>query len=95
MRALRDPDALPSGDLVLRRALRELGGEDAPGALERISQRWRPYRAYAAMHLWAHPATRRNHGRTGGPPRQATARGRMRRASSSASSGEAKLSVAR
>jgi AraC family transcriptional regulator of adaptative response / DNA-3-methyladenine glycosylase II len=44
MRALGDPDAFPATDLVLRRAL----GDD-PAAAER----WRPWRAYAAMHLWA------------------------------------------
>jgi AraC family transcriptional regulator of adaptative response / DNA-3-methyladenine glycosylase II len=44
MRALRDPDAFPASDLVLRRAL----GDD-PGAADRC----RPWRAYAAMHLWA------------------------------------------
>ena len=41
MRALRDPDAWPGGDLWLRRAT------DAAGA-----ERWRPWRAYAAMVLW-------------------------------------------
>jgi AraC family transcriptional regulator of adaptative response / DNA-3-methyladenine glycosylase II len=41
MRALRDPDAWPGGDLWLRRAV---AGVD-PDA-------WRPWRAYAAMLLW-------------------------------------------
>ena len=44
MRALADPDAFPVGDLVLKRAL----GADGAGRAER----WRPWRAYAAMHLW-------------------------------------------
>ena len=44
MRALGDPDAFPASDLVLRRML----GPDA----ETRAQRWRPWRAYAAMHLW-------------------------------------------
>ena len=44
MRALGDPDAFPTTDLVLRRAL---AGEDPTRA-----DRWRPWRAYAAMHLW-------------------------------------------
>ena len=48
MRALRDPDAFPSGDLGLRRAL---GGIDAR-ALEKRAERYRPFRAYAAMLLW-------------------------------------------
>ncbi|MFC4531469.1 DNA-3-methyladenine glycosylase 2 family protein [Sphaerisporangium dianthi] len=47
MRALRDPDAWPAGDLGLRRAMRAL---DIP---EDDIERWRPWRAYAAMHLWS------------------------------------------
>jgi len=43
MRALRDPDAFPATDLVLRRAT----DDDAARA-----ESWRPWRAYAAMHLW-------------------------------------------
>ncbi|MDQ1697976.1 MAG: AraC family transcriptional regulator [Frankiaceae bacterium] len=44
MRALGDPDAFPDTDLVLRRAL----------ACSTTAQTdaWRPWRAYAAMHLW-------------------------------------------
>ena len=41
MRALRDPDAWPAGDLWLKRAA---GADEA--------ERWRPWRAYAAMVLW-------------------------------------------
>jgi len=48
MRWLRWPDAFPAGDLVLRRAL---GGLTEAGA-RAASERWRPWRAYAAMHLW-------------------------------------------
>jgi AraC family transcriptional regulator of adaptative response / DNA-3-methyladenine glycosylase II len=48
MRALRDPDAFPSGDLVLRQ---RMGGRSAR-ELERQSQSWRPWRAYAVMLLW-------------------------------------------
>jgi AraC family transcriptional regulator, regulatory protein of adaptative response / DNA-3-methyladenine glycosylase II len=46
MRAVGDPDAFPASDLGLRRALGRLGCE--PGRPER----WRPWRAYAALHLW-------------------------------------------
>jgi AraC family transcriptional regulator of adaptative response / DNA-3-methyladenine glycosylase II len=53
MRALRDPDAFPAGDLGLRHALRALGRDPAPAAAERLAARWRPYRAYAVQHLWA------------------------------------------
>jgi AraC family transcriptional regulator of adaptative response / DNA-3-methyladenine glycosylase II len=49
MRAGRDPDALPSGDLVLRRA----AGTEGARALEAMAEAWRPWRAYAAVHLWS------------------------------------------
>jgi len=49
MRALGDPDAFPAGDLGVRRAL---GGIGPSGARAR-AERWRPWRAYATMHLWA------------------------------------------
>ncbi|WP_372788187.1 AlkA N-terminal domain-containing protein [Paraconexibacter sp.] len=53
MRALADRDAFPAGDLVLRRAARDLGlPHDEPG-LRRHARAWRPWRAYAAHHLWA------------------------------------------
>jgi AraC family transcriptional regulator of adaptative response / DNA-3-methyladenine glycosylase II len=48
MRALGDRDAFPSGDLILRR----LAGDCSARELERRSQRWRPWRAYAVMLLW-------------------------------------------
>jgi AraC family transcriptional regulator of adaptative response / DNA-3-methyladenine glycosylase II len=53
MRALRDPDAFPATDLGLHHALRRLGLDGRPAAAERLSRRWRPYRAYAVIHLWA------------------------------------------
>ncbi|MGZ4649786.1 MAG: AlkA N-terminal domain-containing protein [Kineosporiaceae bacterium] len=46
MRALADPDAWPAGDLVLRRRL---------AAREGDPDRWRPWRAYGALHLWNDP----------------------------------------
>jgi len=48
LRALRWPDAFPANDLVLRRAA---GGLTA-AQLRRKAEAWRPWRAYAAMHLW-------------------------------------------
>ncbi len=48
MRAFGEPDAFPYGDLVLRR----LAGNGSPADLERRSQPWRPWRAYAVMLLW-------------------------------------------
>ena len=48
MRALRWPDAFPAGDLGLVKASRL----KSAGALEKAAERWRPWRSYAAMHLW-------------------------------------------
>jgi len=48
MRALNEPDAFPSGDLILRR----MAGDCTARELERRSQAWRPWRAYAVMLLW-------------------------------------------
>lgn len=48
MRALRWPDAFPAGDLGLLKASRLASAK----ALSQASERWRPWRAYAAMHLW-------------------------------------------
>ena len=44
---LGEPDAFPAGDLWLRRAL----DTDERGLVAR-AEAWRPFRAYAAMHLW-------------------------------------------
>jgi AraC family transcriptional regulator of adaptative response / DNA-3-methyladenine glycosylase II len=52
MRAVGDPDAFPASDLGLRRALDSLGGSTGQ------ADRWRPWRAYAAVHLWTWPAGR-------------------------------------
>jgi AraC family transcriptional regulator of adaptative response / DNA-3-methyladenine glycosylase II len=48
IRALREPDAFPSSDLGLLRAL----GLDNSRELERRAEVWRPWRAYATMYLW-------------------------------------------
>jgi AraC family transcriptional regulator of adaptative response / DNA-3-methyladenine glycosylase II len=52
MRALREPDAFPAGDLGLRKALSEGGEPLGARVLERMSENWRPWRAYAAIRLW-------------------------------------------
>jgi len=44
-------DALPLGDVALIKALRLLEGNDAQLAERALA--WRPWRAYAAQHLWA------------------------------------------
>jgi AraC family transcriptional regulator of adaptative response / DNA-3-methyladenine glycosylase II len=53
MRALRDPDAFLATDLGIRHALRRHGLDGRPTSAARLSQGWRPYRAYAVIHLWA------------------------------------------
>jgi len=53
MRALRDPDGFPASDLGLRRAVSNNGDLVSPKELEEQSRAWQPWRAYAAMHLWA------------------------------------------
>jgi 3-methyladenine DNA glycosylase/8-oxoguanine DNA glycosylase len=51
LRVLGDPDAFPASDLGVIRALERLGV--ARRAIERRAERWRPWRAYATLHLWA------------------------------------------
>jgi AraC family transcriptional regulator of adaptative response / DNA-3-methyladenine glycosylase II len=46
-------DAFPASDLGLRRGARALGLPDDARALAAHAERWRPYRRYAAHHLWA------------------------------------------
>ena len=53
LRGLGDPDAFPAADLGIVKASARIGGPDKPKALERLSQRWRPWRAYAAQYLWS------------------------------------------
>ena len=52
MRALREPDAFPVGDLGLLRSMRRHLATPSPALLQRRAERWRPWRAYAAMLLW-------------------------------------------
>ena len=55
--ALRRPDAWPAGDLALQIAAREalrLRARPDHDALQRLGERWRPYRAVAARLLWHH-----------------------------------------
>ena len=52
MRALREPDAFPSSDLGLLRAMETKAGRPTPAALAERAEAWRPWRAYAALRLW-------------------------------------------
>ncbi len=49
MRALAWPDAFPDGDYGIRAAL----GHCTARAAREQAEAWRPWRAYAVMHLWA------------------------------------------
>ena len=55
MRALREPDAFPDGDIVLQKVLNKLSGRTLTQRemIER-AEAWRPWRAYATLHLWNH-----------------------------------------
>ena len=48
MRALNEPDAFPTGDLVLRK----MAGGCTARELDRLAERFRPWRSYAVMLLW-------------------------------------------
>jgi AraC family transcriptional regulator of adaptative response / DNA-3-methyladenine glycosylase II len=51
MRALNHPDAFPASDQIVRKVL----SADKPRSeskVESLSQAWRPWRAYATLHLW-------------------------------------------
>jgi AraC family transcriptional regulator, regulatory protein of adaptative response / DNA-3-methyladenine glycosylase II len=56
MRTLGDRDAFPATDLGVVKALTRLvdaGEALTPAAIESLSDAWRPFRAYATLHLWA------------------------------------------
>ncbi|MBC53508.1 MAG: adenosine deaminase [Gammaproteobacteria bacterium] len=48
MRALGDPDAFPASDLALMKIMET----DKPKVLQAEAEAWRPWRAYAAIHVW-------------------------------------------
>jgi AraC family transcriptional regulator of adaptative response / DNA-3-methyladenine glycosylase II len=55
-----ETDAFPSSDLGLRRSLEALSaGPMTTDAVAKLADRWRPWRAYAAIHLWLSPRATR------------------------------------
>ncbi len=53
MRAWRDPDAWPASDLVLMNLMaRQDPGLTRPALHKARAEAWKPWRAYAAMHIW-------------------------------------------
>ena len=53
MRALRWPDAFPSGDVALHKALGLQGSKHAAKEALAASQAWQPWRSYAVIRAWA------------------------------------------
>ncbi len=54
LRASREPDAFPASDVgLLRGAAGRDGRRLSPADLHARAERWRPWRSYAAQHLWA------------------------------------------
>ena len=56
MRAARDPDVFPAGDLGIRQAIAAIDGVREPASEHdgRVrAEAWSPYRSIAAQHLWA------------------------------------------
>lgn len=51
MRALGDRDAFPAADLGVIKALAAAGIDRR--AIASVAERWRPWRGYATLHLWA------------------------------------------
>ncbi len=51
MRALGDRDAFPSADLGVIKAMKAAGV--ARESILEVADRWRPWRGYATLHLWA------------------------------------------
>jgi len=51
MRALGDRDAFPSADLGVIKAMEAAGV--ARRSIAAVAERWRPWRGYATLHLWA------------------------------------------
>jgi AraC family transcriptional regulator, regulatory protein of adaptative response / DNA-3-methyladenine glycosylase II len=59
MRIIREVDAFPASDIgLLRGAEKVLGELVTPKSLALRAEAWRPWRAYAAQHLWAADGTR-------------------------------------
>jgi AraC family transcriptional regulator of adaptative response / DNA-3-methyladenine glycosylase II len=54
LRAFREPDAFPAADIGLLRGAAIIDGmQTTPAGLLTRAESWRPWRAYAAQHLWA------------------------------------------
>jgi AraC family transcriptional regulator of adaptative response / DNA-3-methyladenine glycosylase II len=52
LRASGEPDAFPGTDAVLLRSAAKICGRLSSAELIQRAERWRPWRGYAAQHLW-------------------------------------------
>ncbi len=59
LRGLGEADAFPIEDLVLRRMAGVSGAPLSVRALEKRAEAWRPWRGYAAVHLWREASTKK------------------------------------
>jgi len=78
LRALRQMDAFPASDIGLLRGAAGVGGaRPSPAELLRRAEAWRPWRGYAAQHLWAADAANAKVGTEAAAPIRST-RSRLR-----------------
>ena len=81
LRELREPDAFPQADIGLLRGMAdETGQRPTPAELLARAEAWRPWRAYAAQHLWAADADQIAAPKVSGPKRTKTDADRQRAA---------------
>ena len=52
MRAMGEPDAFPANDLGIIKVLRQGDKRLTVKQIRQRAEKWRPWRAYAAMNLW-------------------------------------------
>ena len=52
MRGLSEPDAFPSADLGIIKALTTNGEKPKQKDIQQLAEQWRPWRAYATIYLW-------------------------------------------
>ena len=81
LRALGEPDAFPTGDLVLRQMATTDATPLSSRELDARAEAWRPWRGYAVMHLWGAASSRRAAKRSTHPARRTPLRGHEQRKS--------------
>jgi AraC family transcriptional regulator of adaptative response / DNA-3-methyladenine glycosylase II len=78
MRLFREPDAFPAADVGLLRAMADQTGlRPTPENLLLRAEAWRPWRGYAAQHLWTEEAARLRGAVRSRSARKAEARGKQ------------------